>query len=1042
MIFNFSSLIPAISCVLYIIFTIFGLSQVRKEKILYSFIFYMFMMTLWSFGSFMMHANTGIYTPLIWNRIMVIGMLGGPITIFHSLLDMAKAKEKRFNFPLYIGYFIYIFLLVLNFSGKIVSNAWFEGDDFFYKLANGAILAYSLSYLYLLLTLIFLSREFYKAKNRSLQRKLQFPIYGVIIMFLGVLVNLYEPLGKYPIDLLATTINAIFIFYAIYHYKLLHYSALVLRGILYFILVMISSTVFYGIFWIISNAHISIPFQSTFTISLLLGLVAAIIFQPLRKGTLSIIEKLYFGRRFESYKGLREFSDSLTSIVDLNTLGELTTKKIVESYHLNWAAMLVLDYSSRNYELIGWQGMNITDDERKQFILERDSSIVQSFTNEKRELYEHPGYPEFSILLNDRTLKLKPSLILSLSFKERVNGYLLLGESEDRDYYNQFNVETLEILRGHCSVTLENGISFERLKKQQARLQTLNTELTMSRNKLEAFFDGITSPISIQDINHNIIMVNYAATKYFHTGYEDLIGKKCYNAFFQLHKPCKNCMAQDCLHTQLPFAIELEKPSNELIFNVHFYPISVPASEDKLFLEFFMDITRQKKLQAELIQSEKLAGIGILASGIAHEINNPLGGILGTAEIMREQLDPDSSLFEYASDIIEYSKNAAAVIKDLNSYSRKEQDEISFVDIIEVLETSLRLAKRGMDFSQIVIKKNLEYIPEIKANQNSLQQVFLNLIVNAVQSMPLGGTLWLECKRQGWNAYIAIKDTGTGIDKEHLQSIFDPFYTTKKQGQGTGLGLSITHQILSDMGGRININSEIDHGTEMQILLPIESKDILKIRFVHVKEISEKEDVFYLQRKILVGEKGYREESIGRMIDNQAYHILAYKGLQPVGTVSCLTADVSDKLPLENHFKLSTISDGKRCAEISRLAVVKEERGSIVSLGLMTLAYLFARIQKTERLFLDVFADEKKQAAMYQKLGFQKIGHYSDPLAVDVMMLDHRSKYEQKAQRMEHFVKPFMSRLVQRLDFEESEKAKFLSAVDDMVKAPVENGVS
>ncbi len=1021
------------SCILYIIFTVFGLNQARKDQVMHSFNLYMFMMTVWSFGSFAMHANTGIYTPLFWNRFMMIGMLGVPITTFHALLDLTNSGKRKMTLPLYLGYFIYLLLLYLNFSGKIVEKAWFDQNGFNYRLADGAILAYSLSYLFLIFALIHLTTELRKANNKMLQRKLMYPIYGVGILLVSVLVNLYEPLGKYPIDIMGTTVNAIFIFYSIYNYRLLNYSSLVLNGILFFILAMISSTIFFAVLWILSLAKEIITIQSTFGVSLLLGILSAVIFQPVRKGTRSIMEKLFLGKSLSSFQDLRSFSDSLNSIVDMNILGELTTKKISASYNLNWSAMLVLDYSSRTYQIFGWQGLGITLNQSVPFEPEGEDSVEKLMADRSQSLLEQMIYPTLNFTLSETALSLKPSLVLPLKFNNRTNGYILLGEREERAYFNQMERDTLEILRGQCSVTLENAISFERLKNQQLRLQNLNSELTVSRNKLEAFFDGITTPISIQDINYNIIMVNFAATKYFHAHYDDLVGKKCYRVFFQREKPCPKCMAQDCLHTQLPFAVEQIREQNKMIFDVHFYPIAVPAHEDKLFLEFFQDITQQKKLQAELVQSEKLAGIGTLASGIAHEINNPLGGILGTAEIMKDMLDPASQLYEFTTDIIQYSETAAAVIKDLTTYSRKEKGETGAIDINMVLENSLRLAQRGMDFSQITVVKDLEELPAIEVNQNGLQQVFMNLIVNAVQSMPSGGTLTLQSGKSGFSARVSIKDTGIGIEKEHMEEIFDPFYTTKEAGRGTGLGLSITHQILTGMGGRIHINSEYKHGTEIAVSLPIESSDKWKIRFVNVKNAIEREDVFFIQRKILVGEMGYREETIRRKIDEKAYHILAYKGLQPVGTVSCITTQMLDHLPIENHFELNHMVEGKRCAEIDRLAVLKDERGSIIPLGLMTLAYLYARIQKTESLFLDVFADDQKQVAMYYKLGFQRIGQYSDPSPVEVMILDNKTEYEKKQQRMEHFVKPFMSRLVKLLDFDEAEKEEFLLAVDTLI---------
>ena len=220
--------------------------------------------------------------------------------------------------------------------------------------------------------------------------------------------------------------------------------------------------------------------------------------------------------------------------------------------------------------------------------------------------------------------------------------------------------------------------------------------------------------------------------------------------------------------------------------------------------------------------------------------------------------------------------------------------------------------------------------------------------------------------------------------------------------------------------------------------LPIENGDKSRIRFVNVRDAQGREDVFFIQRKILVGEMGYREETIRRDIDEKAYHILAYKGLQPVGTVSCVTTDMTDRLPISDHFDIDHLIDGKTSGEIDRLAVLKEERGSIIPMGLMTLAYLCARIEETEVLFLDVFADDKKQVGMYNKLGFQNLGMYHDPSPVQVMMLDHRTDYERKYQRMEHFVKPLMARVVKRMDFDPDEKTKFLEAVEVMISTPSE----
>ena len=1032
MIIDISSIVPAVSFILYIIFTIFGVSQIRKENSHPPFILYMFFMALWSFGSFMMHA--GVKTTLFWNRFMMIGMLGGPITIFHSILDLLEKDNRRYRGFLYIGYFIYALLLYFNFKGYLVTSAWLENGKFYYELSKGTFVAYILSYLFLILGILFLIRELYNTKDEFTRKKIILPIIGAVVMLMGVLGNLYTPVGSYPIDLFTSTINAIIIFYAIYKYRLVHYSAFVLRSILYLVLVIISAFIFYGIIWFSSKVIRTFPFKYTFFLSLLLGFVAALIFQPLRTGTLSVIERLYFGKRLNYYRELRNFSESLTTIVDLMILGESTIKKLMNAFEPTWALMMVFDYSVRNYRMVAHEGFSINESDANNFIMPRNHPVIRMLLKRSKPIYEYQEDIKIEIeLKNDGGIKLAPSMILPLIFKDKLNGFIALGKCRNKEYYDQFDAEVLEILAGQCSVALENAISFERLRKQQKRLQQINKELVISRNKLEAFFDGITSPISIQDINYNIVTVNYAAKRYFKKPLEEIVGKKCYSVFFGLDKPCENCMAQDSLHAQLPFSVERKDRRTGMIFSIHFYPISVPVGSEKIFLEFFQDITQQKRLQEELIQSEKLASIGTLASGIAHEINNPLTGIIGTAELMLEHIAEDSQLREFTMDIINYAQSAAEIIKDLTSYSRKEEGRLALVDLEEIINTSLKLAQRGMNFDGIKVEKFIDPLPRIQGNPNELRQVFLNLIMNAIQAMKGNGVLTIECKRSGGNVQISVSDTGHGIERENIEKIFNPFFTTKEPGLGTGLGLSIAHQIIYNMGGRITVESHLGRGTTFNILIPFTDKEKKRIRFVIAKNLEEIEDVFFIQRKILVGEKGYLEETIKRDIDKDAVHILAYKGLQPVGTISCITYEMTKNPPIEEYFSLEGFKKGRKWVEIDRLAVLREERRGIIPLGLMTIAYLFSKNLNVDRIFLDVFSDEKKHINMYRKLGFQIIGEYKWLLPVTVMMMDYKSNYEKKKNRMEQFVKPFLSRLMKRLDFSEDEKVKILNVIENII---------
>lgn len=1039
MILDISSLIPALSFLIYIPFIIFGLWS-KKERVSLSFLGYMGFMALWSFGSFMMHANIRLLTPILWNRLMLVGLLGGPFAIFSTLLYFSGTEKKRYRVFLYLGYLIYFYLLYLNLAGKIVTDAGFQGDQFYYQLGPGAPIAYSLSYFYLLLAIFLVFREIRTNTNRFLRQSLRLVVAGVIIMLAGVAANLYAPLGRYPVDLLAATINAVIIFFTVYKYRLVHYSAVVLKIFLTVLVAIFASVIFLIFFVSVFRLNEREEMGLLVLVALTLGTVSALILSPLRTATQAMLERLYGGKSFQYYQELRQFSSDLTSIVSLQDLAKLTVDNVISTFKLEWAFVLINDYNARTFRVIASSGLLFAQDSDQNgdyITVPRSEPFIQTHqfrTNQikKPDAVDIQRSVPIHLIKGSETETVLASLALPLKFKERLNGFIVLGPRIEKDYYNQFDLDILQFLTDQASVAVENAISFERLKQQQKRLQEANEELTLSRNKLEAFFDGIATPISIQDINYNIVTANYAARRYFERPLEELIGAKCYKVYFNRDRPCAECLAQDCLHTRLPFTAEKQDDRTQLTFALNFYPIPVPSGSPASFIEFFQDITRQKTLQEELIQSEKLAGIGTLVSGIAHEINNPLGGILGTADLMLPETPEGSLLREYTEDIIRYAQNAAEVIRDLMTYSRKTRTSAEPVNIINILENSLKMAIRGIDFGTIVVRKHYDTVKDILANPTEMQQVFLNLIVNAVQAMNGDGILTLSCRQEEDDIVVTVQDTGHGIEKENLDKVFNPFFTTKEPGAGTGLGLSIAHHIVTRAGGRILLDSQEGKGTTFTVILPAASQDKDRIHLVHAKEPRHYEDSFYLQRKVLVGEKGYQEETIRRKSDEIAFHILAYKGLQPIGTVTLHLSEEEGHVPIEENFSLSSYLDGSMYAEIDRLAVVKEERGSLIPFSIMALAYLYARGRGAKKIFLDVFADEMKLIKMYEKLGFEIIGSYAKPLPCTVMMMDHVSRYEQEVSRMEHFVKPFFSRLVPKIDFSGEDLHYVMKAIDEI----------
>jgi two-component system NtrC family sensor kinase len=230
-----------------------------------------------------------------------------------------------------------------------------------------------------------------------------------------------------------------------------------------------------------------------------------------------------------------------------------------------------------------------------------------------------------------------------------------------------------------------------------------------------------------------------------------------------------------------------------------------------------------KSAQDQLIQSEKLSSLGKLAAGIAHEINNPLTSILINSHLMAEKLKDDSRFKENLELITDETARCATIVKGLLEFSRQTQPEKKLTDINEVIKKTLLLLSSEALAHKVEIHKDLDpTLPDIMIDGNKIEQVFTNVILNGLEAMPEGGTLHICSKMLSDNKFVAVnfQDSGCGIPQENIGKIFDPFFTTKEK-TGTGLGLSVSYGIVQQHDGTIEVQSEVDQGTTVTILLPV-----------------------------------------------------------------------------------------------------------------------------------------------------------------------------------------------------------------------------
>jgi PAS domain S-box-containing protein len=384
------------------------------------------------------------------------------------------------------------------------------------------------------------------------------------------------------------------------------------------------------------------------------------------------------------------------------------------------------------------------------------------------------------------------------------------------------NGEPSEVDLSIKRIDLEDESFFQVIFRDLTEQRKLEKKIRESKRNLEAIFDGIRDQLSIQTPDYRIMRVNMAVVGKYHTAFQELIGRKCYEAYYQRTHPCEKCPVMMTIETKQPSSSIMKIPEDDSTLRVFSYPILDEKGNLSSVIEYTHDITEEQRLHEQLIQSEKLAGIGILASGVAHEINNPLTGIIGMAEASLEEEDI-STIKSYLTDILNCGQRISEIVKGLRSYCRiAKQEEQNLIDMNDVLEESLKMVRLATKTSSVEVVKKFQPIDKVVVNLGEIQQVFTNLITNAFQAMDSkGGILTLSTRSLRDSVEVRVSDNGMGIPQKYLSQIFDPFFTTKKTGEGTGLGLNIVYRIVTKYGGTIDVESKEGLGTTFILRFPI-----------------------------------------------------------------------------------------------------------------------------------------------------------------------------------------------------------------------------
>lgn len=409
--------------------------------------------------------------------------------------------------------------------------------------------------------------------------------------------------------------------------------------------------------------------------------------------------------------------------------------------------------------------------------------------------------------------KLLSAIIIPLKVRRKIIGTFNVASYRE-NAFSETELEVTNQIALQVAIAMENARLYEHVRE----LANITTN----------------APLAILGTDNNSIITswNKGAETIFGYKSEEIIGKSCQLLIPEDLQIQRNELLSEALRKGILEEINTERitrSGRRVHVKITYTVIKDEKGKNVGLAHIIRNIEKEIELQRQLIQSEKLSTMGQLVSGVAHELNNPLTGIIGFSELL--MLEADKNIYKDLKRIQEEAARARRIVQNLLSFARMHKPEKTKIDINSIIKNVLELKSYEMRVDNIEIKCNLDInLPVTMGDPHQLQQVFLNIINNAHQAMTLSsrsGTMNIKTCKKETGIIIEFGDTGPGISRENLTKIFDPFFTTKEVGKGTGLGLSLSYGIIKDHGGTIQTVSEEGKGAVFTITLPIIENNIV-----------------------------------------------------------------------------------------------------------------------------------------------------------------------------------------------------------------------
>ncbi|MBZ5530129.1 MAG: PAS domain S-box protein [Acidobacteriia bacterium] len=612
--------------------------------------------------------------------------------------------------------------------------------------------------------------------------------------------------------------------YAIVRYRLMDVDVIFKRGVAY---TLATAAIVGGYFVVIGGMTAVVSNKlpgSGFAGLLAVIVITALAFEPLKNWIQDQVDKFFYRKRYDYRRTLIEFGRELSSEIDLSNMLSSVIDRLSRTLLVDRIAIfLATGNPAEPFEMaksfgISHSGSGTLD--LSFLVVDQPEHYAGHifFDNTRKAL-------QGSVSARETIARLNFNYYIPCTVQGRTIAVMGLGKTMSGDFLSSEDVELLETLAGYIGIAIQNARLYASLEQKASEYERLKD---FNENIVESINVGVLAV----DLEDRIESWNSQMEVMYAQERAQVVGQKLNEVFpGPFMEEFYRVRQNPGIHNLYKFRL-LTPTGDTRVANVAIAPLVTRNFSVIGRLIIVDDITERIELESQLSQAEKMSSIGLLAAGVAHEVNTPLAVISSYSQMMAKQINGDEKLAALMEKITRQTFRASEIVNNLLNFSRTSATEFSDINLNKIILDTLALLEHQLKTSRIKVEADLhEGLPDIYGNAGKLQQVFLNLFLNAKDAMAAHGGTLRVATANGSAVQVSISDTGTGIAPEHIHKIYDPFFTTKNapqegQSRGTGLGLSVTYGIIQEHAGKIRVESNPGRGTQFHLEFPLIRKAV------------------------------------------------------------------------------------------------------------------------------------------------------------------------------------------------------------------------